>query len=157
MRKDTMLSKFTAKLRDDKKLEILVYSALILAAVVIFLSTGGISCESTGKASAGEAQASGTRSATELETRLETVLSSIEGAGRVSVLIAYSDPAHGYDGAFSASAGQKESARSASGVSGAIVVAEGASDIGVRLRLENAVTALLGLEPDRVSVFPMNK
>ena len=37
---------------------------------------------------------------------------------------------------------------------GAVVVASGAEDIAVRLRLQEAVTTLLGLESGRVAVYP---
>ena len=146
---------FIAKLRDDRKLEILVYSALILTAVIIFLSTGGISCGSTGYEGGKEARSSASSGATELETRLETVLSSIEGAGRVNVMIAMTDPGRSAEGAFSSSA-ERSASRNASNVSGVIVVAQGASDIGVMLRLQTAVATLLRLDPGCVSVFPMD-
>ena len=37
---------------------------------------------------------------------------------------------------------------------GAVVVASGAEDIAVRLRLQEAVTTLLGLDSSRVAVYP---
>ena len=49
-------------------------------------------------------------------------------------------------------------ALSVSAISGsspdAVVVASGAEDIAVRLRLQEAVTTLLGLDSSRVAVYP---
>ena len=65
------------------------------------------------------------------ETRIARVLSEIAGAGSVSVTIYTED----------------------SQPCGA-VVASGAEDIAVRLRLQEAVTTLLGLDSSRVAVYP---
>ena len=66
------------------------------------------------------------------ETRIARVLSEIAGAGIVSVTI-YTEDSH---------------------PCGAVVVASGAEDIAVRLRLQEAVTTLLGLDSSRVAVYP---
>lgn len=66
------------------------------------------------------------------ETRIARVLSEIAGAGSVSVTI-YTEDSH---------------------PCGAVVVASGAEDIAVRLRLQEAVTTLLGLDSSRVAVYP---
>mgnify|MGYP003220042612 CR=1 FL=1 len=67
---------------------------------------------------------------TEAEARLETVLSEIEVAGRVSVL--YSDE-------------------------GVAVVCEGASSAQVRLDIVNAVSAYTGFGSDRIKVLGMER
>ena len=64
------------------------------------------------------------------ETRIARVLSEIAGAGSVSVTI-YTEDSH---------------------PCGAVVVASGAEDIAVRL--QEAVTTLLGLDSSRVAVYP---
>lgn len=69
--------------------------------------------------------------ATDAETHISRVLSAIEGAGRVEVAVYYED----------------------SLPCGAVVVAEGAADIGIQLRLVSAVTTLLGIDQDRVAVY----
>ena len=66
------------------------------------------------------------------EARIARVLSEIAGAGSVSVTI-YTEDSH---------------------PCGAVVVASGAEDIAVRLRLQEAVTTLLGLDSCRVAVYP---
>lgn len=68
---------------------------------------------------------------TDEEGRISRVLSAIQGAGTVDIAVYYE----------------------ADVPCGAVVVAEGAGDIAVQLRLMSAVTTLLGVEPDRVSIF----
>lgn len=72
------------------------------------------------------------------EARLEQVLSSMEGAGTVEVILYYETAADG---------------QTATVPSGAVLVADGAADIAVRLRLTRAVTTLMGLDAGRVEVF----
>ena len=65
------------------------------------------------------------------ESRIRRVLSAIDGAGTVEVAVYCED----------------------SIPCGAVVVADGAGDVGVQLRLISAVTALLGVEQDRVAIY----
>lgn len=76
---------------------------------------------------------SATPSQTEEEARLARVLSAMEGAGNVEVAVFYQEDAPV--------------------PSGAVIVAAGADDVGVRLQLTRAVCTLLGLEPSQVDVF----
>lgn len=68
---------------------------------------------------------------TDDEARLSRVLSAMAGAGTVDVAVYYDDAVP----------------------CGAVVVADGAGDAAVRIRLANAVTTLLGLDMDRVAVY----
>ena len=65
------------------------------------------------------------------ESRISRVLSAIEGAGTVEVAVYYEDAAP----------------------CGAVVVADGAGDVAVQLRLLSAVTTLLGINQNRVSIY----
>lgn len=65
------------------------------------------------------------------EARISRVLSAMTGAGTVEVAISYQNAAP----------------------CGAVVVADGAGNVGVRLRLMDAVEALLGLDGSRVAVY----
>jgi len=78
------------------------------------------------------------------EKRIAQVLSAIEGAGQVEVALFYApaDPSFG---------------SSASTPTGAVVVAQGAQDLAVRLRLIRAVRTLLGLSENAVDVFMMEE
>lgn len=65
------------------------------------------------------------------EARISRVLSAMEGAGAVEVALHYDD----------------------SLPCGAVIIAEGADSIAVRLQLSSAVSALLGLEENRIAVY----
>ena len=82
--------------------------------------------------------------ATSLERRMENVLSCIEGAGRVRVLVNPGTAA----AAFSA---QDERA------AGVLVVAEGAGNIKVNMELQRAVQALLGVEARQIEILTMKE
>lgn len=76
-----------------------------------------------------------TAAQTDEEARLSRVLSAMAGAGQVEVAVFY----------------QEEDALPC----GAVVVAQGADDVGVRLQLTRAVCTLLGLESSQVDVFKL--
>ena len=78
--------------------------------------------------------------ATEEEARLSRVLSAIEGAGQVEVAVFYDENA-------------QDGEKTASVPVGAVVVAQGADDVAVRIRLIRAVTTLTGLDNAKVEVF----
>ncbi len=122
----------------------------------------------------------------EAERKLANVLSNIKGAGKVEVMITYETgveivPAMSTDKRIDSSndnIGTKSSETEVSSpatvskngsnepvvlteiqpkVRGVIVVAEGAYDIGVRIDLMNAVETVLGISPDCIEVFEMQK
>lgn len=83
-----------------------------------------------------------TATATREEQRMAEVLSAIAGAGKVEVALFYAD-------------GERTAYSEASRPTGAVVVAQGAGDMGVRLQLIRAVRTLLGLPENAVDVFVM--
>lgn len=99
-----------------RRLEIFIGIAVIAAALLVF------------------AGSSGSDRATTLESRMERVLASIDGAGRVSVLIN-----EGEDGE----------------AQGVLVVAEGAGRLEVRMRLLAAVKATLGTDASSIEIIEM--
>ena len=84
-----------------------------------------------------------------LETRRAAVLSRLEGAGQVEVVIHYAQTV-------STSAWPQESAQETGEPVGVVVVAEGADNLRVRLELAQAVQTLLRLEAESVEVFAMD-
>lgn len=80
------------------------------------------------------------------EKRIAEVLSTISGAGRVEVALFYETEAVT---TFGGSAKTRPT--------GAVVVAEGAADMEVRLSLIRAVRTLLGLPESAVDVFVMEE
>ncbi len=86
--KGGLLSRFSKKLRENKKLELLVYGLIILAVLLLYLSTllpGKQSGAQPDPVTLGSA-ATGQQ---DVEARLQEVLSSIRGAGQVEVMITY--------------------------------------------------------------------
>ena len=70
---------------------------------------------------------------TPLETRLSDVLSQIEGAGRVSAMVTETEE----------------------GILGVLIVCEGAENLTVRLRVQEAARTLLGVENEKIGVVKM--
>ncbi|MDR1570646.1 MAG: hypothetical protein LBS72_09190 [Oscillospiraceae bacterium] len=87
-----------------------------------------------------------TLTGTDLETRLEQILSSIEGAGEVRVMV-YESNEQTTDGWLSSTSTKVGEP------TGVVIVADGASDIRVRLELVRAVQTLMGLPASAVNVF----
>ena len=72
---------------------------------------------------------------TELEARLERVLSAVAGAGEVRAMVSEQN-------------GE---------IAGVVIVAAGAEDVGVRLSLMQAARALLDVELDQIEVIQMRR
>ena len=81
---------------------------------------------------------------TEEEQRVSATLSRIAGAGEVRVSIYYAQEASAFGG------GNRSPV-------GAVIVAQGAGDIAVRLNLLRAAETLLGLPASAVEVFEMEE
>ena len=112
-----MSATFLEKIRSARKLEwIVLLVAVALAALLLFDADGNAG------------------SATELERRLEKTLCSVEGAGKVHVMVTQRD-----DGS----------------IAGVLIVSEGAGDIAVRLRLAQAAKTLLDIELCHIEVMRM--
>lgn len=88
----------------------------------------------------------GETSATAEEQRIARVLSAMRGAGKVEVALYYEPSTTGTWGAASSSK-----------PCGAVIVAQGAQDMEVRLALIRAVRTLLGLPENAVDVFKMEE
>lgn len=116
--------------RREIKYVVLVVAALALAVLLFQLPSSG-----TGS------------SATQEEKRIAEVLGTIAGAGKVEVALFYVQEAEGLLGGGS----------TASRPTGAVIVAEGANDLSVRLALIRAVRTLLGLPESAVDVFVMEE
>jgi|GEM_PF-821256 len=127
-RKDSIIgklkkSKLIVKLSGIKNIQIVV--AIIIIAVALIIYSNVVSKTKTKSAT------SSASIMTEEELRLSSVLGSIDGAGDVRVMIS----------------------RSAERVVGVVVIAEGAKDISVRLRLIDATATALGIDKSLVNVY----
>ena len=150
--------------------EALAYVGIMIAAIVIFVLSGGISCFGSRTEETSNVPKETERPADEedLERRLESILSGIKGAGRVDVMLTFdtqlltgaqdrqgSDkPA---DTAGSSADPSGEALSAGQRVRGVIVVAEGASDIKVMNDLRQAVMTVLGVGITDICVYAMQK
>lgn len=107
-----MLAKLSAALKGARKIEIFLVVIAIALCLMAFLGRGDESA-STG-----------------LERRLERALSSISGAGNVTVMIT----------------------ESGGEVIGVLIVAEGANDMRVNIALAEAARKLLGVESRDIEI-----
>ena len=147
------------------------YGVLVLMAVMLFIFSRESPSEEQQPASAPQAAQAQT-----LESQLEGVLSAIDGAGRVKVLITYEQeeeivPVYAVDEQVTdtsetrketpatVGSGSSEEAMvltvRAAKVRGAVIVAEGAGDISVRSNLLKAAQAVLDVPASKIEVFSM--
>ena len=98
-------------LRGARRIEFWIAAAAICALLALALGTGDSGAENA-------------------EARMERILSRIEGAGRVTVMLSGPEDA----------------------VEGAVVAASGAGDARVVLELQRAVRALTGLELEKIEI-----
>jgi len=179
------IEKLTAKLKSDRRLEMRLYALIGLLCVLLCLpgllqdkaETDYVEEEYTGDIKKYNEQEA-------LEIRLMETLSCVRGAGRVKVMITYDTgtemvPAMSTDvsvssGGINGADGENRSESSQPvtvyrngedqavvimekmpQVRGVIVVAEGAGDISVRMKLQSAVQAVLGVEASGIEVLEM--
>ena len=149
----------------DKKGNTLIY---ILLAVGFLLITAGSSLKNTGKTLT-ENEVVSENPEVSLESRLESILSKIKGAGKVSVMITTEDGGEktfGYDGSgkeksiviLNRSGGDEAlvSKENPPSIRGIIIVAEGGGDSKVKEKLINAAKTVLGIAPHKIEVFERN-
>lgn len=164
--------KLAEKLKRNK------YVLLVVAAGILILllptSTSKKAAAATDTAEAQQTTAGDAFSTEEQEQKLEDALSQIQGAGKVTVLLTIKTSAEqvlaengnrSSDGTESSESeemvivsdsGGGESAVTVKTIapeySGALVVAEGAANASVRLKLLEAVKAVTGLSSDKITV-----
>ena len=129
MRKQSLVERIksngiVAKLRGVKNIQIIVAILIIAVALIIYSNVLGNKKSSANVSTSASVM-------TDEEMRLASVLKTIDGAGDVSVMIT----------------------KNGETVVGVIVIAEGAKDISVRLRLLDATATALGIEKSIVNVY----
>ena len=125
-----MLNQLFQRLRGVRHLE-WILAIFAVAALLIFV--------------AGLSDGQPAENVSSLEARLERVLSAVEGAGEVRVMINEPEAAQA---AFMSQDSENKPA-------GVLVVAQGAGDIGVSMELSRAVQALLGVDAASVEILKM--
>lgn len=175
------MGRLAARMKGDKRIELAVYVLLAALGILVYTASCGKEAEEPAQAGMVEAPAE-----TAVEERLEETLSCIRGAGKVQVMITYDTGAQvvpamrtevqsstqesaGTETAtvnenrteVSAPATLNDEAlvltEKAPAVRGVIVIAEGAADIAVKLRLQSAVQTVLGIDPGCIEVFEMSR
>lgn len=114
--------KIFQKLKNIKHIEIII--AIIFAVIILLIYLSSTNLTSTSKSSS-----------TNLESRLETILSDIDGAGNVSVLINDSNDQ----------------------IDGVIVVASGADNVFVKMNILKAVETVLKIPTAQIEILVGNK
>ncbi len=169
------------KIKNIKHIEVIIAICLIVAVIGIYLS----GTEKNTKTNTEEKTVSQTNTDV-YEEKLKAVLSEINGAGKVDVMITYNSSSEIITANTTTVSSDKtnSSDRSAESknetvspvlinqsgtttplivkeilpdVKGVIVIAEGADDIKVRLNLVNAVCTALAVDADKVEIFTKNK
>ena len=122
-------SPLVVKLKKIKNIEFIL--CLFIIAIALLLYSG------LNKQSKTDTPVSSTTSASQSsdEVRLAEILSAIDGAGEVNVMITHTDGK----------------------ISGVLVVASGAKDLSIRLKLLEATKVALNVNADIVSVYASNK
>lgn len=122
-------SPLVVKLKKIKNIEFIL--CLFIIAIALLLYSG------LTKQSKTDTPVSSTTSASQSsdEVRLSEILSAIDGAGEVNVMITHTDGK----------------------ISGVLVVASGAKDLSIRLKLLEATKVALNVNADIVSVYASNK
>ena len=172
------LDALVAWLHAHPKWEYGFYAVLAVLALALFLTAGR--GEKTQQTDAVRANAAGESETEDLEERLRQTLSCIEGAGKVKVMISYESseeivPALSVDVQESSSSGTASRSeqpvtvgsgtqegplvltRRAAIVRGAVIVAEGAGEVSVRMDLQRAAQAVLDIPASRIEVFAMKQ
>ena len=120
-------SPFIKKLRGVKNIKLIAAAFILAAALLIYSTVAGAMSERRGDAETAAVM-------NDEEQRLAAVLSGIDGAGSVETMIS-----RGTEGE----------------ITGVLVIAEGAEDITVMLRLMSAAATALGVDRKLVDVYSM--
>lgn len=187
MKENGAISRLTKFLRKENNLQLAIIGVAAVALVAFILTTTFNGSPSAGSSNDIGQPASESSGEAELETRLEAILSQVEGAGKVKALVTYeageeivpavktgtqSNNTNGSGQSGGSTSLQKDSEpvvmQGSNGIEpmvlltkepvirGVLVVAEGATELDVRIRLLQAVQVALQLEPSRIEVLPMN-
>jgi len=147
------------RLKSVKHIEIIVVA--VFACVVLLVIFNGFGTATGGASGGGSDELS--EYARGMEQRLAEVLSDIEGAGKVSVMLHFDSSAElvpaleGGDKMVIVGGKPVIIRQIQPKVSGVIVVAEGASNIKVKLELFKAVQTLLDVDQKCIEIFTMSK
>lgn len=133
---------FWEKAKTIKNIEVII--AVIVIGIVLLIYASTLPTDKSKKLTA---EQDFQVTASDVEQRLAEILSQIDGAGRVCVMITYESTDHSME------VGNQES--TSLKIKGVIIVAEGADDIGVKLNLIRATQTVLAIKANTIEVFVM--
>ena len=169
------------KAPSKKKIQYLAIALIMAVVLLLYFST----LTSDGEKQQQREQVQAEQTTAEIEDKLKTILSKVDGAGEVDVVINYESsselvPAMSEQSNISSNQSETTSSETKNEnrdiatikeggdtsaliikeiqpvVRGVIIVAEGAGDIGVRLQLLEAVQTFLDVSAEKVEVLKMN-
>ncbi len=169
------LKELAQRIKSVKHIEIIVGVIIIAVLLIIYFNVN----EKTTKETSTESAAKETSSLTDgLESRLADILSEIDGAGSVKVMITYSATSeivtastnNSHTTTTTGSNGQTTTTTTTSSplitnsdvivlqekmpqIQGVIIVAEGADNVMVKLRLLQATATVLGVNANSIQIF----
>ena len=182
LKNKSVLSTLAQMMEGNKRIKIAVYAGVVIIALLIFFATssGGSTTKNkqddSSKVNSQNPQ-SEVSEAHELEQRLETILSSMSGVGKVKVMITFESTSEliiateneSNESENGTSNGSRPATLSGSGgespiiltqinpkIRGVVVIAEGASSISVKMDILAATSTVLGVKENCVEVFEMN-
>lgn len=134
-----MLEKFKKIFKNkDKKVENLVFLLVILIITLIcinYIMKDDVKTNEKEKYKDAVLASSTEIVGTDLENRIENILSKIEGVGKSSVLLTYDNEK----------------------LEGIVIVAEGSKNLDTKLNIISAVEAVTGLGKHKIKVYEMNE
>lgn len=170
------VEKILNRIKEANAAKTVLCCMVIAASLIVFLFSGSVKKQKTEEETAQPKTGSELGSAAMIENKLEAILSSMRGAGRVRVMLTLDRTNEQIVASSEKTAsGENNSSRESkpatvqSGgreeaivlaevfprIRGVIVMAEGAGDIGVKLALISAVSTVLGIDEKNVEVFVM--
>lgn len=146
--------KWLEKIKNIKHIEVYVVAIFIIVLLLIFFSTSGTK-SSGNKMTSNSVNKSSTTQVTvtsyvdDMETKLENILSKVQGASDVSVMITLD----------MSSASIKDNVVQTSefpAIKGVIVVAKGAENTRVKMNILKAVQAVIDISSGRIEILSSN-
>ncbi len=172
MSKDGKVSKIFDKFKKIKHIEIII--AVIAVLIMLFIYFGAKFGSGTAKSDKTRQQLSATDYCDRMETDLEEALGGIAGVGKLKLVINWESSVESVIAYITSNGGNSSTStpqiiQSTGGgkpivlkeiypkALGVIIVCEGGGNVSTKLDIINAVSVLLDITPDKISVYAMKK
>lgn len=146
------LSVFWEKLKSLKHPEIILCALLLAVVLTVYFACVSCAGGKTGTTPTVVSPGGGTGTSNDychlMQSRVESVVSEIEGVGKASVVINWDKSAAG---------GSLQTQTQNPQATGALIVCEGGNSAKVKIDVMYAVSTLLNLSIDKIIVYPKSK